>query len=166
MRRRTGGPGAWLPILLACVQSGCSSSTESTLADVCPQTYEFGNYGCARLVLSVTKPPTPWPRIRWDVRVQPAALTGSMGPPFSHRKSSEPDDAPFDVIWQWPPRPPVSDTASAWVAVRMLEDPLPVQVGRPLDVYAADSALMLLHFSDVGAVPSVDTVRLELRPPS
>ena len=144
---------------------GCGSPTEPVSARPCPQTYEFGNRGCARIMLSLREPAEPWPRIRWDVRVHPDAdlivWDGGVDP-FGYWSASQPDTI-LDVIWQFPPYPEVLDTASAWIVVRMLEDPRPVQVGVPLKVFAADSVLRVLRFSDVGTVPEADRVWLDLR---
>ncbi len=155
-----------MPLLVAgAVLAACGSPTASDLTRACPQTYEFGNYGCARIVLIVQEPAKPWPRIRWDARVEPDSVVpggGASGPPFSYWSEYAPRKV-LDVIWQWPPYPQGGDTASAWIVVKMLEDPRPVVVGVPLEVFAADSALRLLHFSPVGTVPRPDTVRLDLR---
>jgi hypothetical protein len=116
-------------------------------------------------VLAIVEgPPAPWPpSYRFDVRAVPAvpdanAILGSA--------IAEPLDAgpvPLQLtLWI---RPAIGDTLSVWVVARLLEDPRPIVVGVPLPTFAVDSALRVVRFAPVGAVPPVDTVRLVLRRP-
>lgn len=132
--------------------------------EACPQTYEFGNHGCARLVVMVEPPPQPWPTsgYRWDVRAVPARDNSGADVAFSLRPG--PGEIPLGLIRWHSPAPGTGDTASVWVSARMLEDPRPIQVGVPLPVFAADSVLHVARFAPVGSRPPVDTVRLTLKP--
>lgn len=142
---------------------GCGISDPEVEPSACPQTGEFGNYGCANLVLMVEPPERPWPdRIRWDVRAVPAREgTGAdiTGP-------SEPGPGPVTVrVTRWfPPSPAPADTASFWVVGRLLEDPRPVVIGVPLPVFATDRVLHVVRFAPVGSVAPTDTIHLHLRP--
>ena len=129
---------------------------------VCFQTYEFGNFGCARLVVIAEPPPQPWPvGYRWDVRALPAREGTGTDVTFS----SSPDTGAvaLRLIRRMPPDAGSEDTASVWVRAQMLEDPRPVLVGVPLRVVAADSVLHVARFAPVGGRPPVDTVRLTLQ---
>ena len=151
-------------VLLA---SGCDLITDNErdrFFGPCPQTYEFANYGCARLVVHLTPPAGDLPplyrvdvRARWlDSARTTAALpeNGGTNPPFLPTRLT---------ITLWGPGLVRSDdTASVWVIGRILEDVRPIQVGVPLPVFAADSVLHKARFAGVGAVPPVDTIRLTL----
>jgi hypothetical protein len=141
--------------------AGCSLLTGSD-ADpaVCRQTYEFGNYGCARMVVTFQPPPKPWPAgYRWDVRVRAVREgtgAGAAFPPY-------PDTLPvtLELIRYQMPDPGSEDTSSVWVVAKMLEDSR--AIGVPLPVFAADSLLHVARFAPVGSRPPVDTIRLTLR---
>ena len=150
------------------LSSGCNQITgneRDPFFGPCPQTYEFGNYGCARFVVHVTPPAGDLPplyrvdvRARWiDSARTTATLPGNRGngPPFRPTRLT---------ITLWGPGFVQSgDTASVWVIGRILEDVRPIQVGVPLPVFAADSVLHKARFAGVGAVPPVDTIRLTLK---
>jgi hypothetical protein len=145
--------------------AGCGQTpTNLAESEACAQTHEFGNYGCARIVVMVEGPPQPWPvGRRWDVRAMPAR----DGTGADLALAPRPDTGAVRlglVRWQ-PPAPGAGDSASVWVSARMLEDPRPVGSGVPLQVFAADSVLHVARFAAVGARPPVDTVRLTLRRP-
>lgn len=133
--------------------------TELVESDACAQTYEFGNYGCARLVVMVQGPPQPWPTgRRWDVR----AAAARQGTGADLALAAHPDTGAVSLgLIRWHrPAPGSEDTASVWVSARLLED-----TGAKLTVFAADSVLHVARFAPVGSPPSVDTVRLTLRRP-
>jgi hypothetical protein len=141
--------------------AGCERATPTDLAesDACPRTAEFGNYGCARLVVMVQGPPQPWPTPRrWDVRAVP--VRERTGPDLA--LAAHPDTgavALFLIRWH-PPAPGHEDTTSVWVSARMFED-----TGAKLTLFAADSVVHVARFAAVGSRPPVDTVRLTLRRP-
>lgn len=141
--------------------AGCSLLTGSDEDPaVCRQTYEFGNYGCARMVVIVEPPPQPWPvGYRWDVR----AVAAREGTGTDETVSSRPDTGavPLRLIRRMQADPGSQDTASVWVVAKMLEDTR--AIGVPLPVFAADSLLHVARFAPVGSRPPVDTIRLTLR---
>jgi hypothetical protein len=154
----------WLLCALLCV-AGCESlldPDDDGERGACPQTGEFGNYGCARLVLMVQAPPQPWPeRYLWHVVAVPAR----EGTGADLSLTPRPDSGVVQLhLTRWhSPAPGSEDSASVWVHARLLEDPRPVAVGVPLPVFAADSVLHVARFAPVGEVPPVDTVWLTLR---
>jgi hypothetical protein len=126
----------------------------------CHQTYEFGNYGCARLVVVVDAPPQPWPAAyRWDTRAVPARE--GTGTDLSLVPNPAPGAVPLRLIRHEQPAPGTGDSASVWVSARMLEDTR--AVGTPLPVFAADSVLHVARFAPVGSTAPEDTVHLTLR---
>jgi hypothetical protein len=127
----------------------------------CNQTYEFGNSGCARLVVIVQPPPRPWPSgYRWDVRTRPARE--GTGTDVAFPPSPDSGANQVRLIRRMPHDAGSRDTASVWVTARMLEDPRPIQPGVPLPVFAADSVVHVARFAPVGSYAPVDTVRLTL----
>lgn len=129
---------------------------------VCPQTYEFGNYGCARVVAVVEPASLPWPaNYRWLTRMKPArAGTGAEASyPF---ENAPPATYKLELI-RWFNSGGGVDTASVWVSSYQFDDPRPVQIGVPLSVFAADSVLHLVKFAAVGQRPQVDTVHLVMK---
>jgi hypothetical protein len=150
-----------IAVVLTVALAACNSFTGSDARSACPQTYEFGNYGCARLVAILDGPPQPWPAsTRWSTRVHsadPALWLEAFG--------LDPADGrvPFELTL-WTALPHGRDTASVWVVAKLLEDPRPIVVGVPLPIFAADSALHLAQFAAVGEQPRADTIRLTLSP--
>lgn len=126
----------------------------------CNQTSEFGNFGCARMVVIYQPPPKPWPQgYRWDVRVRTAR--DGTGADASFAQAPDSLGTPLKLIRWEPPEPGSQDTSSVWVIARLLEDTRVVNV--PLPVFAADSVLHVAHFAPVGSRPPVDTIRLTLK---
>jgi len=151
-------------ILLGTV--GCRSTTvaDRLPPDACPQTYEFGNYGCARVLVSLAQPPQPWPSAyRLDVRLRPA--DANAGASTAIAPDPQWGDEPMVLVRWGPPPAAAGETLSVWVVAKMLEDPSPPVVGAPLAVFAADSVLRVLQFAPVGAVPPTDSVTLVVRTP-
>jgi hypothetical protein len=158
MTRLLAGCGLLCAMLWA---AGCerSSPTELAESEACPQTREFGNYGCASLVVIVQGPSQPWPTRRyWDVR----AVAARQGTGTDLSLAPRPDSGvvPLGLIRWHPPAPGSEDTASVWVSAHLLEDN-----GASLTMFAADSVLHVARFAAVGSPPPVDTVRLTLRRP-
>ncbi len=144
---------------------GCRTPTggDGYPPGACHQTYEFGNYGCARIVVTLVQPPTPWPaRYRINLRIE-------RGDPMFTGYSTVEPDLPWEpalIEWTRWDLPPASgdDTLTVRIVARMLDDPWPPATG-PLAVFAADSVLRVLHVAPVGAVPVTDSVALTLRRP-
>ena len=173
MTRRTRRAGA-LPLLLAAVLSaGCSDATPTDIiaeAEVCPQTYEFGNYGCAVVVAMLNEPARPWPTLyRVELTATPARESAGVGPAVS--LDSPLNAAPLGPmsvrVTAWSrPTPVGADTLSIWVVARMLDMSPPIVGGRTLPTFAVDSVLRLVRFVPAGERYRADTVRLTPRPPS
>lgn len=145
--------------------SGCEWAPTNlvTDSDVCPQTAEFGNYGCARLVVIVQGPP-PWPALRrMDVRAVPARE--HTGADLALAPRPDTGAVPLGLIRWHPPAAGSEDTTSVWVSARILDDPQRGPAGVPLTVFAVDSVLHVARFAPVGSRPPTDTVRLTLRRP-
>lgn len=136
--------------------------TDLEESGLCPQTREFGNHGCARMVVVVQAPPQPWPdRYIWDVRALPARQGTGADVALAPRPDS--GVVPLGLIRWHRPEAGSEDTASVWVSARILDAARPIQAGVPLPVFAADSVLHVARFAPVGGRPPVDTVRLTLR---
>ena len=142
--------------------AGCDSPFALELGE-CPQTYEFGSYGCARLVVFLEFPSQPWPDSRrFDLRVQSAQPDDEVL--FLESKPTAGANL-ITVSRRFHPLRGTGDTISVWVRAAILEDPRPILVGVPLPVFASDSLFHIAQFSGVGTVPRVDTLYLTLRRP-
>jgi len=144
--------------------SGCRSATDNGRQEdaPCPQTYEFGNYGCARIVALVEGPAAPWPAAyRLDVRASPVRT--ALGAVSALAPDARFGPVPLQLTLWGPPPPRPDDTLSVWVVARMRDDSPTSVIGRPLPLVAADSTLTVVQFAPVGDVPRVDTLRLRLR---
>jgi hypothetical protein len=129
-------------------------------ADVCPVAAgEFPFFGCADVTADIQAPPQPWPpSYRWSFTVVPARESAGFGP----RAAVNPGPGSFTLRIGQYERPHPGDTVSVWVIGKLLEDPRPIQSGVPLPVFAADSALVLLQFSEPGERVIEHTVELRL----
>jgi hypothetical protein len=143
-------------------------STRVVTLDVsqpCPQTYEFGNYGCARIVVLLSPPPGSLPPLyRLDIRAHWATPPNSVAGLVA-ATDQNPALTPrlFDItLWDRRLVPP-GDTASLWLSARILEDVRPVVIYVPLPVFPADSVLRPIHFAPVGSVPRPDTLQFILK---
>ena len=165
--RMIGGRGIRWAIAPACVVIvsavivACRGVTNAELRDDgrCPQTYEFGNFGCARVVALVRAPTEPLPtRLRIEVSLYPiradAGWAGSIAMDSSVRA------ARVDATLMFRPLPSGVDTASAWVVAHVRDPSAP-----SMPVLASDSVRHVLRFVPVGAIAIVDTVSLQLRRP-
>jgi hypothetical protein len=122
----------------------------------CQQTYEFGNFGCSRIIVLVTPPAELPSAYRYNVRGVPARTT-DLEPVFAN--PSHPGSNELYFI-QWSAR--TEDTLSVWVVARVLDRSEPIVFNTPLPVVAADSVLRVIRFAPVGSKAPVDTVRLSL----
>jgi hypothetical protein len=140
--------------------AGCGLvPTDSAEDGTCQQTYEFGNYGCARLVVIVEGPPQPWPAVRRvDVRAVPARE--GTGSDVALAPFPDTGAVPLGLIRWHAPAPGSGDTASVWVSARMFDDR-----SARLTPFAADSVLHVARFAPVGSRAPLDTVWLTLRRP-
>lgn len=147
----------------AVLAAGCKATVitdDARATPECYQTREFGNYGCARLVVVVDAPPQPWPAAyRWDTRAVPARE--GTGADQSLVPNPAPGTVSLRLVRYHPPAPGSEDTASVWVSARMLEDTR--AVGTPLPVFAVDSVLHVARFAPVGSIAPEDTIHLTLQ---
>ena len=144
--------------------AGACSSGTAVDSNICPQTYEFGNYGCARVVALLVEPITPLPATyRLDVRaVWPR--DGSIAAISDAGVNPRIGAVPLTITLYDRSQVPAADTASVWLIARVLDTPAPIP-GAPLLTFAVDSVIHVVRFAAVGAMPRVDTVRLVLQRP-
>ncbi len=75
---------------------------------LCPQTYEFNNYGCARVMALVQAPPQPWPLYNfYNVRVKPARAQSGFEGAVAQPSEAGPVTLPMT---RWFPSEPVEST--------------------------------------------------------
>ena len=125
----------------------------------CPQTYEFGNHGCARIIVLATFADTLWPdTLRIVVRAADSVMTlgvveGQFGGPAQRALRMQLTD-----YWGWQ-RLSASDSLelSGLVDARVLrgyvDSALPPILATARQAFAP-------RFTRVGQRPPVDTVRL------
>ena len=168
------GIRAWvLPGLLAAASGvACRGATPTDIIaepGVCPQTYEFGNYGCAVVAATLDEPSRPWPSLyRVDLTARPAREGSGVGPTGSPQSPLNAAPlGPMSVrVTAWSrPMPLGTDTLSMWIVARMFDMSPPIVSGATLPTFAVDSVLRLVRFVPVGERYLADTVRLTLRPP-
>ena len=162
-----------LVLLAALLGAGCRDATPTDIIaeeGVCPQTYEFGNYGCAVVVARPDAPALPWPAVhRIELTARPARENSGVGPTGSPESPLNAAPlGPMSVrVTAWSrPMPIGADTLSMWVVARMIDMSPPIVAGRTLPTFAADSVLRLVRFVPAGERYAPDTVRLALRPPA
>ena len=142
---------------------GCSSPTMPEDRKPCPQSYEFGNYGCSRVVVIVDGPADSWPELRaWDVRVTPRRSNTAASANWSYspgpganvitltRAFYRDDDKAVDTLG-------VTVKAALYTGRRYGE------AIHPAEIFAIDSAFHIMRFVPVGSTPPTDSVRLTLR---
>lgn len=140
--------------------AACRSTTDPSNDGTCQQTYEFGNYGCARFVVLMEGPPEPWPvSRRWNVRLVP------INDPFAgDATANDPKPGPNSLEYS---RSVLAgnarDTMSVYIKGTMFDDSPAARLPGALRVFAADSVRLLMRITPVGSRPDVDTVRLTLR---
>lgn len=151
-------------VVLALVAMGFLGSCDSPTAlesKACPQTREFGNFGCARFLAVLQFPPEPWPsRVRYDLRVH--SVEQHLGVHWLDPYPTEGANL-ITVVRRLPPPQGSGDTASVWVRAAIFEDPRPIVTGVPLPVFASDSLLRVARFTPVGSISPIDTLHLTLR---
>lgn len=121
----------------------------------CPQSYEFGNYGCARLVVLLGPLPADAPLpYRWKVSAQ-----GESVETFEAGRSSWPEEVELHLTF-WLPLPAGDEADTVTVVAEVRDDSGPIMVGVPLPLFAVDSVRYGVRAAPVGERPPVDTVRL------
>lgn len=136
----------------------CTSTPADPNADpsLCQQTYEFGNFGCSRIVANITAPSQPWPaRYRLSMWARPARTTSGQELGFRTITAFGYSSLEY-ILLPAPLLPAGSDTVSVWLIGLMADD----QTGA---TFAADSVLRVMRFAAVGKRAPVDTIQLTLR---
>lgn len=148
-------------VMVGLMASACNSNTEPAVdPSLCPQTYEFGNYGCARVVVLVDGPPEPLPAARrWSIAAR--LLTPDQGMVGGYSYDPGPGLHVLEFTRMFKMQNDTVDAMPAWVSARVLDETL--KNVSPLPVIAADSVLHVFRFAPVGARPVVDTLHLTLR---
>ncbi len=124
----------------------------------CPQTYEFGNYGCARVVALIDGSALTLPtRYRVSVAIRPVRTTSGWEGAVA--SDSSVGAIPVTATLQLRPLQPSGDTVTTWVTASLTD----LSVPNVYPVIATDSVQYVLRFAPVGAVAPVDTVRLRIR---
>lgn len=133
---------------------GCSSGVEPDAVDptLCPQTSEFPNYGCARMVVVVEAPSgVSASQPRWMVQMSPLRSSGSG----DARTLTAPGPVHFELTrFLAPPDPATGDTLTVRLAVNFYD------AAQPTTIIASDTTRLVVRYAPVGARPPVDTVRL------
>ncbi len=117
--------------------------TDVTNDGRCPQTYEFGNYGCARVVALMDGSALSLPtRYRVSVAIRPVRTTSGWEGVVASDSSL--GAIPVTATLQLRPLQPSGDTVTTWVTASLTDWSVP-------------------NMSPVIAVAPVDTVRLRVR---
>lgn len=144
-----------LVLLLGLVSCGLPFGSDAG-DDTCPQTGEFSNYGCVRLVALTGDLPdgiaTPY---RWVVRAEREGVWE-----FAAGVHPLPEEVTLQPVLMVPPQG--ADTMTVTVLVQVRYDTGPSTVG-PLPLVAVDSVRHTVRFAPMGERPDVDTVRFDIR---
>jgi len=161
--RFPGRPRAAAVGSLALAFLGCRAVTGAEREDParCPQTYEFGNVGCARFVALVDGPASPPRAYRVDVRAVPARPQSGFD--MAVASGTALGAVPLQLTRWLQGASGTGDTVTVWLVARMLDDAGPIVVGVPLPTVAAESTVRVVRFTPVGARVPVDTVHFTLR---
>jgi hypothetical protein len=140
--------------------AACDSATSAEPSDGrCPQTFEFGNYGCARLVAIARAPDGLLPtRTRLEVALRPISRESGWEGAVAMDTALRPVQVTATLLLR--PLSGAVDTVSVWVVASLRDASVATW---PL--LATDSARYLLRFKPVGAIPRLDSVVLQLRRP-
>lgn len=127
----------------------------------CQQTYEFGNYGCTRVVAIVTP--------SGEGQAANHRMTVRVTPIGEHTGFDQAIEFPAGYLEhlqliRWTPGHPPADTVAVWVTATM-RDQANVVDGMP-SVVAVDSVRRVLRIGAVGALAPIDTVTLTLKSPT
>ena len=147
-----------LLVIGAALLAGCSDGS-SPDPDICPQTYEFGNYGCAN-VRGVVLEFTGTPRASAMVRVRHSTYRESEA--YGATLDWTDSEGRFTTRitrWERPADTSEPDWVSLWViaAVRRAD--------ASLDFTRADSVLVRAEVAPVGRAPQPVEMEIRLRDP-
>jgi hypothetical protein len=140
--------GGWRVLALAsALLVGCRDRlTDTRDSGTCPQTYEFGNYGCVVIEGQVVGARSQ-PLAGVSVGPRPSADGGQFNTPYSSTK----DDGRFRLrLTRYAPGP--SDSASVWIRATVI----PPSTEGVATIF--DSVLVRVRVAAVGEVP--DTTHL------
>jgi|GEM_PF-2095087 len=141
--------------------AACSDPTGNESSDParCEQTYEFGNYGCVRVVALLSVPDGPLSaHMKTHVRLR--AMSGQDRWTETVLSEREIRMVTIQAQLMLAPLPHRVDTVSVWVVAQLRDL---TQSSAPM--VAIDSVRHLLRFAPVGALATVDTVSLQLKRP-
>jgi hypothetical protein len=159
-RRRADWPALALAAGLPALAAACSSATGSQQdSRACPQTYEFGNYGCLEVVgqvLGSSEQPLA------GIVVGPRFVQASAG--FNTPYATTNDEGRFTLrVTRYGPRESPAagpDTVSLYV---LAVDPR--SAGVNVTATVRDSVLVRAAVAPVGAVPVAQSVTMRLAAP-
>ncbi len=162
-------------VSLACaVLASCSLAPDDSgdASDRCPQTYEFGNYGCAVIVGRLIGPDGRAARApgRPKSEISVSLTQLSAGAAIASYSLVIRDTTGRYQLWAtryFGPSPEGPDTLTVQIqAVWWDSIPPNLREGESLPVLAADSVVHQIRLVPVGARFVPDTVDLRLRPPA
>lgn len=146
----------WLGAVVLLLLPGCSDIVGSD-EPWCPSG-DPAPFACARLVALVEGPSEAWPSLRKVVvRAYPARDLGE--PTFV--TEADTGAVPILLLDHLIPIETLGDTVSMWFKAEILEIPNPPVTGEPLPVFAVDSVVHRVDFTE----RRLDTVRLRMRRP-
>lgn len=146
-------------LLVGLALAACDTLTGNDEDDACAQTFEFGNFGCAVLV------------------VHPGDLPESAPDSYRWKISAEGEETRFEFIEAgqnpiprrvegrvtlWQQLPEEVDTTTVPVVLEIRDDTGPIETGTPVPLFAVDSIEHTIRFAEVGERPRVDTLTFEL----
>ena len=153
-------------LIASALLTGCTGLTDSD-RDRCPQTGEFGNYGCTVLVGRISgvdgTPVNPLSRRYSILMVRVSALQSYT---IDGSTVIVQDTGQYRVtLTRWSP-PPSSgpDTVSVRLTAVWL-DAAPSTIDAPTPILGADTVFTTLRMAPVGARFRVDTINFRLRAP-
>lgn len=147
-----------LIVLTSIALAACNSTTSEPRLDpsLCQQTYEFGNFGCSRVVANIIAPSQPWPaRYRLSTWARPARPNSGQELGFRVVTAFGYSSHEY-ILLPGPLLPAGSDTLSVWLIGLMADE-------QTSAIFASDSMLRVLRFAGVGKRAPVDTIQLTLR---
>lgn len=127
----------------------------------CPQTQYIGSTGCAELTIIVEAPDVRF-AAQYILGVWATAMRQNVGFQSTFVPAASIGTNQLRLVQLNIPQE-TFDTVSVAIVARLFEDPRGLPVGVPFGVKAMDSIAHVAHFSPVGDIPRIDTLRLTLR---
>jgi hypothetical protein len=146
-------PRPWL-LLVAIIAAlaSCRDPVDPVESPLCPQTYEFGNYGCARVVATIAAQPDA--SLQGRVYVAVIAVGLHSGFDAAYVDGTAIGTYSVSLTRFGPGRPGSGDTVSVWVRATVHDNS---------QLIAADSILRVIRFAPVGQLRTIDSVSLVLK---